>query len=424
MLAVPQVQNLGLQIMGDYNKFIRSRRAFLKLSGVALTAMALPHHRAAARNAHPEITSRIILEHDDSQFLWFHPRACSVPARKPNKPPRIVLTLQKHLRVSDYYSGLWYMISDDLGQTWHGPVEIPTLAWREGPNQTTESIADVTPGFHPPTGRVLAIGAGVFYRRDGHQAENLPVASPTVYAVYDPERDAWSERNVLELPDDPRFHTARCACAQWLVQPDGSLLLPLYFKPREATDYTVAVVRCSFDGSRIIFQSMGNEMTVAGGRGLCEPSLVRCRDRFFLTLRNNDRGYVTSGMDGLHFESIRSWSFDDGSDLGSYNTQQHWLTHQNRLYLSYTRRGAGNDHIPRHRAPLFLAEVDPERLVVLRDTEQVLIPERGATLGNFGAGPVTPDESWVTVSEGVWSDEARQRGATGATWIASIRWNT
>jgi len=132
---------------------------------------------------------------------------------------------------------------------------------------------------------------------------------------------------------------------------------------------------------------------------------------------------VTFGTDGLHFGPIKPWCFDDGGELGSYNTQQHWLTRDNRLFLAYTRRGAGNDHIPRHRAPLFLAEVDPDRLVVLRDTEQVLVPERGATLGNFGAAPITPNESWVTVSEGVWSDEARQRGATGATWIARIRWN-
>ena len=410
--------------MSTKHNFSDTRRDFLQQSGAALFASVLLHGiSSSARDPRPAITTQIILEHDDGHFLWFHPRACAVPAQQPDKPPRVVLTLQKHLRVSDYYSGLWYMTSDDLGQNWSGPTEIQTLAWRDGPNGTTESIADVTPGWHAPTGKVLAIGAGVFYRQDGQQAENLPVASPTVYAVYDPTRNTWSERSVLQLPDHPRFHTARCACAQWLVDQDGSLLLPLYFKPREASDYTVAVARCAFDGERITFREMGNEMTVSGGRGLCEPSLVRCGNRFFLTLRNDDRGYVTFGTDGLHFGPIKPWCFDDGGELGSYNTQQHWLTRDNRLFLAYTRRGAGNDHIPRHRAPLFLAEVDPDRLVVLRDTEQVLVPERGATLGNFGAAPITPNESWVTVSEGVWSDEARQRGATGATWIARIRWN-
>jgi len=67
------------------------------------------------------------------------------------------------------------------------------------------------------------------------------------------------------------------------------------------------------------------------------------------------------------------------------NTQAHWLDHGEKLYLSYTRRGADNDHIMRNRAPLFIAEVDREHLHVLRATERVLIPEQGATMGNSGA---------------------------------------
>jgi hypothetical protein len=78
--------------------------------------------------------------------------------------------------------------------------------------------------------------------------------------------------------------------------------------------------------------------------------------------------------------------------------------------------------VMRHRAPLFFAEVDTERLVVLRATEQVLIPERGATLGNFGAVAITPSESWVTVSEGVWDEQIRARGAQGATFVSRVFW--
>src|SRR5690606_15411784 len=109
--------------------------------------------------------------------------------------------------------------------------------------------------------------------------------------------------------------------------------------------------------------------------------------------------YVTTSTDGLNFGEIKPWTFDDGSDLGSYNTQQHWLAHSQGLYLSYTRRGANNDDLFRHRAPLFIAEVDPEKLVVLRDTERIAVPNRGATLGNFGATAISPDETWITVGE-------------------------
>jgi hypothetical protein len=69
-----------------------------------------------------------------------------------------------------------------------------------------------------------------------------------------------------------------------------------------------------------------------------------------------------------------------------------------------------------------MAQVDPEQLCVLRATERVLIAERGAELGNFGAAAINARESWVTVSEGVWSDAARQRGAKGATFVARILW--
>src|SRR5690606_8737114 len=85
--------------------------------------------------------------------------------------------------------------------------------------------------------------------------------------------------------------------------------------------------------------------------------------------------------------------------LGSYNTQQHWVTHSDALYLVYTRRGANNDHVFRHRAPLFIGQVDPEKLCVLRNTEQVLMPETGVDLGNFGVMDLNPRETWVVTSE-------------------------
>lgn len=77
----------------------------------------------------------------------------------------------------------------------------------------------------------------------------------------------------------------------------------------------------------------------------------------------------------------------------------------------------------RHRAPLFIAQVDPDKLHVIRSTERVLVPERGATLGNFGPAAINEMESWVTVSEGIWDDAARQRGAKGATFVARVIWS-
>jgi hypothetical protein len=52
----------------------------------------------------------------------------------------------------------------------------------------------------------------------------------------------------------------------------------------------------------------------------------------------------------------------------------------------------------------------------------VLVPERGAELGNFGASAITDREAWVTVAEGVWDDGARRRGAKGAVFAARVHW--
>ena len=159
------------------------------------------------------------------------------------------------------------------------------------------------------------------------------------------------------------------------------------------------VLQCAFDGETLRYQRHGSELTVPEGRGFVEPSLTCVADRYFLTLRNNFAGYVTTSEDGLHYGEPRRWLFDDGSDLGNYNTQQHWVTHRDDLYLVYTRRGANNDHVMRHRAPLFMAQVDKDRLCVLRDTEQILVPEHGARLCNFGVAKVSENETWVTVAE-------------------------
>lgn len=362
-----------------------------------------------------------VLTHDDADFLWFHPRAAGIPGMGKGGQPRVVMTIQRHLHKSDFYSGLFYLLSDDMGATWRGPFEPPQLGWRELENGDTFAVADVTPGWHAPSGKVIGIGIKVRYR-DGLQVCEAPHDREGNYAVYDPKTDTWSPWLPLEMPEpDGKFFEVSPGCTQWIVEDDGTILLPLYFCGRDEK-FQVTTVRFAFDGKKLRYVEHGDEFSLDVARGLCEPSLARFRGRYFLTIRNDEKAYVTSGDDGLHFAPIKPWVFDDGKELGSYNTQQHWVTHPDGLFLSYTRRGADNDHIMRHRAPLFVAQVDPERVCVVRETERVLVSERGATLGNFGASEVSPAEAWVTVSEGLWSADARKRGAEGATFIARMIW--
>jgi len=367
-----------------------------------------------------------VLEHDDDDFIWFHPRVAAVPGPGGRGEPTVVMTLQKHLQVSDFYSGLQAMRSDDLGKSWTPPTAHPELEWQEEPSGVTVSVCDVTPNWHPGTGKLVAFGAQVRYSPEGHQLEDQYRSHQTAYTVHDPQSGSWTEWRLLEMPSDEELDLCRSACAQWLAEPDGTLLVPFYHAHNHHEPYCVTVMRLRFDGDRAECIQTGNRLSLDAGRGLCEPSLARFRDRYFLTLRNDAAGYVSVSDDGLEYEPIREWTFDDGAELGSYNTQQHWLTHSEGLFLVYTRRGANNDHVMRHRAPLFIAQVDPDKLCVVRETERVLIPEHGAPMGNFGAAEITEKESWVTVSEFMWpgwNEEARKRGAAGRTFLARVLWN-
>jgi hypothetical protein len=213
--------------------------------------------------------------------------------------------------------------------------------------------------------------------------------------------------------------------------------LPVYYFPnKDDILYRSVVLRCRFDGETLTCVERGDDITWDVKRGAYEPSLTKFGDKFFITIRNDVSAYVATSDDGLHFGKLKEWTWDDdGKPLGSYNTQAHWVTHSNGLFLVYTRKGANNDHIMRHRAPLFIAEVDPVKLQVKRKTEQILIPEKGATYGNFGVVNVNADETWIIDCELMQNPKKKQddktdkapepnpRGATGKIYAARILWN-
>lgn len=366
--------------------------------------------------------------YDGDDFCWFHPRVAPIPIIQKNEHPRVLMTLQKHLMVSDYYSGMYMSYTDDGGKTWSSPALIPELDWVKDERSLTVSVCDVTPNWHPHTEKYIAIGVRLRYDASGHQVRDYPGCLEGVYAIFDPKSNQWSRWQSLQLKGELSNAFAIIpGCTQWLVKEDGTILLPIYFMKNQSDNdknYATTVVHLRFDGTQMEFIQHGDILTLDIPRGLCEPSIAEYKGRYYLTIRNDEKGYVTWSTDGLHYQPIRAWTFDDGSELGSYNTQQHWAVHSDGLFLVYTRRGANNDHIIRHRAPLFIAEVnpDPEKLYVIRSTERVVFPERGAEMGNFGVNAVSPQETWVTVGEGMFFD-ARQRGAKGCVLVGRIIWS-
>jgi len=393
----------------------------------------------------------------DRKTCWAQARAGAIPPSTPGANPTIVLTMQKlDLLGSDVFDALHSLYSSDLGQTWSAPTEQPnfrriTVGENElGPQHRV--VCDFWPKWHAASDKLLGTGHTADYS-GGVVDDDGPRF--TAYAVYDEATHSWGDWHTLEMPPGEKFYSAGAGCTQRVDLPNGDILLPIYYRVGAPMEMASTVVRCRFDGERLEYIEHGSEHTTTLPRGFPEPSLAQFNNRFFLTLRNDLAGYVARGDDGIHFDEPIPWRFDDGEELGSYDTQQHWVTHADGLFLVYTRRGLNNDHIFRHRAPLLMAQVDTDRLCVLRATECVLIPERGARLGNFGVTEISENETWIVEAEwmqnaGVWAETMRrqlcermpeseveqlmatpyscgaceQYGSDNTVWVARVLWDS
>ena len=355
------------------------------------------------------ITLETTFEAPEDAQGWFQPRPVAIPSDD-GGVREIAMTVQKILG-SDFFTGLYVTKREGPNGPWTAPVALEALGWRKAEGEPlTTGICDFTWGWHAPTRK--AIGIGHTAKHDGKKFAGYGNRRDTVYSVYDPAEDTWSPWTVFAFPEtegDKYFFNG--VHGQWLVEPDGTLLVPVYYVgPNQKFVAKGMIARLAFDGSQLSFVERGPDLVLDIPRGLYEKSITFYDGRYYMTMRNDEKGYVAVSADGLSFSTIRPWTFDDGAELGSYNTQQKWVTHSDGLFLVYTRRGANNDHIVRHRAPLFIARVDTERLCVLRDTERILVPERGKALGNFDASAINAYETWVTV-------------AGGDAFCARIRWN-
>jgi hypothetical protein len=61
----------------------------------------------------------------------------------------------------------------------------------------------------------------------------------------------------------------------------------------------------------------------------------------------------------------------------------------------------------------------PDRLVVKRSTEQIILPENHATLGNSGVCQISESETWITCAEGRVS-YGKRKGEANNVFIAQI----
>ncbi len=363
------------------------------------------------------IEEQVVFDFRTDSVSWFQTRADRLP------DGTILMVLQEIIG-SDNYRGSHWTSSND-GNTWTPPEPIGSLTRTDHGDGLEECILDVTPAFHAPTGTVVAMGQSTWYRDN---TLHDPLENRRIhYSIRDPH-GRWSQRQRLEWdhPDAASFQS--CGCSQRLTLPGGDLLVPVTCAPAGRADRGVTTLRCGYDGVRITVLESGTMLRLPIGRGLLEPSVTRFGDDFLLTIRAEDgQAYVSRSGDGLGWEAPRPWLWSDGEPLRTASTQQQWVSHSDGLFLLYTRRTEHNTGIPRFRAPLFLAQVDPATLRLIRGTERVAVRARGdglavpntvPMLGNFAVVAATPDESWVTVGE-----HNPATGLDGNTIIARIRWS-
>lgn len=319
------------------------------------------------------------------------------------------------------YHDVFAVFGDGDGRRWTEPIPIPSLKRLKQDDNYEVVAGDLCPIWHENSGKILITGKTFNFA--GGTKENI-LREQVAYCVFDPKARTFGPLKNLVMPDhdhagDPVI-APNAGCHQQVIVADGNVLLPVRYQKSSAKRiYTSIVARCRFDGITLEFLEHGTEHSIPTGRGLYEPSIAEHTGKFYLTMRADDGAYVARSEDGIRYSEPLAWRFDTGEPLGSYNTQQHWVVLGDDLYLVYTRRGANNDHIMRHRAPLFIARVDTETLRVIRETEQVVLPQNHATLGNSGVCLISETEAWITVAEGRVSRGQRQ-GQNNVVHLAKL----
>lgn len=346
-------------------------------------------------------------------------KTCLVHARCCMTPDFMIATAQNlDVKGSDIFDGIKMSKSFDEGRTW--TEFVPQEGLKPVINGGITTVAcDATPFYHKKTGKILLTGHLANY------AENVnhPVSGTTAvfYSVYDNEKGEFGQMKFVEMPE--QYKKTGAGCSQIHELENGDLLVPIcILKDGEENAYC-AVMHCSFDGEILKFVEIGNEMTLHIQRGLCEPSVVFYKGMYYLTMRNDECAVVAKSKDGLHYTDMHIWAYDDGSLVQSYNTQKHFMIVHDELYLVYTKRDGKNDHVFRHRAPLYMAKVENMRLV--RETEKAITPERGARCGNFGVCAYKDGKSMVMVAEWMqsWNEKlgvCEQYGSDNSVFVSIV----
>lgn len=384
--------------MSEFIPFVR------KSLTVVISLLLLQQNLTAQSMIDPieSVKVKTLYKGRDSGTAWFLPRVCRIPE---GKMAKAFMTMQE-ITGSDYYGPVHWSESTDNGNTWTKPLPLEGFGRKAAQGETEEAVSDVILKYHSKTKSVLAIGEILYYKK-GKFFKDQPPRYP-VYIVRD-KTGNWSERKKLEWNDPRNSSIYGIGSSQFVVLPDGDLIIPVMFRSIGRKDAAVTTLRCSFDGKTIRVKKVGVELNNFAARGFLEPQLVQSGKQFYLTIRAEDGlGYVSVSADGLDWSKPKPWAWETGEQLTMSTTQQHWLSHSDELYLVYTRKTASNANVMRWRSPLHMAKVNLSTMQLESKTERIIFPLIGDGIndpthvphyGNFDVANWSPKESWISSGE-------------------------
>ena len=289
------------------------------------------------------IDTRLLWEGKKARACWFHPKVSRMKSG-------LLMTVQL-LTDSDVMHQPHFSESFDGGKTWSERKPIPALERRVLGGGFEDVVSDVVPEFHPRTGVVLCLGQDVHYKD-----EKLIRPGEDRWIRYFTRKadGSWTLPRKLEFPHPEASMMMSAGCSQRWTLPNGDVLVPVTMLASRP-DHSVSTLLCSFDGETLLPKRIGNILKLPVKRGLMEPSLTWHAGRFWLTIRSEDeRGHFATSRDGLSWEKLETHQFDDGSPLITSTTQQHWISHSEQLYLTYTRKDASErEDLPLANAHLY-----------------------------------------------------------------------
>lgn len=354
----------------------------------------------------PTIERQVVLNGRRNNQCWFSPSIAAIPTQA-----GMQVVINAHQLTGNDCGPMHTIVSEDMGQSWSPPFESQAFHKIPMEDDVFETVHTIGLLHHRKSGRTFTFG-GTHFIRDNTLNTRDPrfknewflldkdMESANAVAFWDQRKRDYTPWRRLEVP---QFRQAgQCpwffGLNQCCEMADGSILMPLSAGRADKTA-SVTTIKLQIDGDQVKVTQAGSQI----GHKLYEPSIVEFEDRFHLTIRSEQRDgrmYHSTSTDGLTWSEPIAWQWDDGMPVETANTQQHWMKLGGVLYLVYTRKSELNNGVFRYRAPLYMAQVrvtDRPRLV--RESEQIVFPEKGARMGNFSVCSISEEESWIVTGE-------------------------